>query len=321
MSDQRASVCVLGSINTDIVVRCPSLPGAGQTVLGGPFEVHPGGKGANQAVAAARAGADVMMIGVVGDDAYGSRRMDELAAEGIDISRVRRCAEPTGVALITVDGGGENTIVVAPGANAMLEEQDADDAGDVIRSADALLMQLEVPIDAVMAAARIARSHGTLVVLNAAPARPIPAELVGLIDLLVVNKTEAIELTNQDRPTVEALTMLGVASAVMTLGDEGAQYTHHGHAGGVYAFPVEPIDTVGAGDAFAGVLTVRWAEHLIALNPLAGGVLDQVEVLDAVCWACAAGALATTVRGATPSLPTREKIKQLLARHDPGDAA
>lgn len=319
MPDQRAKVCVLGSINTDLVVRCPSLPKAGQTVLGGSFAVHPGGKGANQAVAAARAGADVTMIGVVGDDAYGSRRVDELAAEGIDIFRVRRCAEPTGVALITVDGAGENTIVVAPGANAAMTPDDA--AGDAIRDADALLMQLEVPIDAVMAAARIARSHGTLVVLNAAPARPIPAELVGLIDLLVVNKTEAIELTNQDRPTVEALTMLGVASAVMTLGDEGARYTHHGHAGGVYAFPVEPIDTVGAGDAFAGVLTVRWAEHVNGLDPLLNGVLDQVEVLDAVCWACAAGALATTVRGATPALPTREKIEQLLARHDPGDAA
>ncbi len=343
---------MLGSINMDLVVRAPRLPGAGETVLGGGFSLSPGGKGANQAVAAARMGADVAFIGAVGEDEYGARMLAVLGAEGIDVSRVaKRPGVATGVAVITVAEGGENTIVVAPGANAAVSPADVEAAKGAIAAADVLLMQLETPVAAVMRAAELARDCGTTVVLNAAPAAPLSAELLAGVDVLVVNRGEAgvvagartpgtvrsvtrggfvkdgeaaepgtpgdlepgaapvqDELVSKIAPVLARLAGLGVAKVVLTLGGRGAVYLRGPAAAVIEPYRVEAVDTVGAGDAFTGVLACRLAEHQAA-----GATGDMYEI-DAMHWAAAAGALAVTRAGAIPSLPRRAEVVELLRR-------
>jgi ribokinase len=308
-------VCVLGSINMDLVVRAPRFPGPGETILGGSFATFPGGKGANQAVAAARMGAQVTMIGKVGADAYGEQMRRVLNAEGIDTSNVLETAgTPTGVAVITVAEGGGNTIVVAPGANAMVSPEDVHAAAGAVRAADVLLMQLEVPLETVAAAAALARRGSKLVMLNAAPARQIPADLLRLLDVLLVNETEG-ELVTQgiatERPGARTpgaaapdplparLAGLGVPHVVATLGEHGAAWVHAGACDAVGAFAVSPVDTVGAGDAFCGTLAATW---------------DAGRELDALTSASAAGALATMRAGAIPSLPTAAEVRALRSR-------
>lgn len=311
MSDSRVRVCIVGSINMDLIVRAPRLPAAGETLMGGPFSTSPGGKGANQAVAAARTGAGVTMIGAVGDDAYGSTLRGTLAAEGIDVSHIAgRAAIATGVALITVAGDSENTIVVAAGANATVSPGDVENARAAITEADVLLMQLEVPLATVQRAAEIARDADVTVVLNAAPAQRLSRDLLGLLDALVVNRTEAAIVAGAPPGSEPALDMLGVSACVVTLGAGGARYLHGRADGNIAAYPVQPIDTVGAGDAFAGTLATRWAEHKIGVG------VDHEAFRDILCWACAAGALATTKHGAIPSLPTRAEVVSLLRRAD-----
>ncbi len=319
-ASDRARVCVLGSINVDLVVRSARLPRAGETIIGGEFDSHPGGKGANQAVAAARMGAAVTFIGAVGEDAHGRMMLDVLGREGIDVSRIAvRASAPTGTALITVAADGENTIVVASGANATVSKEDVDAARAAIADADVLLMQLETPLDACRHAAQIAADSGVTVLLNAAPALAAPADLLAAVDLLLVNRTEGeaigagrIEsplngaLPDDLKPLAARLAAIGIERTVMTLGAAGAAVIHERAAAMVESFTVTPVDTVGAGDAFAGVLACRWAEHKI------GGGLDAAAVHDALCWASAAGALATTKRGAIPSLPTRAEVVAML---------
>jgi ribokinase len=322
----RPRLCVLGSINMDLVVRAPRLPAPGETLLGGPFETHPGGKGANQAVAAARLGAQVSFIGAVGDDEHGRAMRAVVQDEAIDVSHVTiRRGTPTGVALITVcDPGGDNTIVVAPGANVTLTPADVDIARPVIAAADMFLVQLETPIEAVARAAELARDAGTTVILNAAPAAALPAALWSCIDVLIVNETEAAAITSHLRATplpnaadeLEAALLraasLGPTTTILTAGPRGALFAHATtDRGRVPACIVEPIDTVGAGDAFCGAFATRLAEHQINAHRTG---LDRMAVMDAVCWACAAGALATTKPGAIPSLPTRADVIALLRR-------
>ena len=211
-------VCVVGSINVDLVVRAPRLPAAGETVIGAGYAQHPGGKGANQAVAARRSGgAGAAMIGAVGDDAHGRLMLDVLAADGVDVAGVQtRPDAATGVALITVDAAGENTIVVASGANALLTPEQVDRRRGAIESADVTLAVLEVPVDAVAAAAEIARTAGRRFVLNAAPAMRVPPTLLRQVTVLVANQTEAATLaehTGADLGTVtRALLALGPAA-------------------------------------------------------------------------------------------------------------
>jgi ribokinase len=318
------TIAVLGSINMDLVTRVARFPAPGETVLGGRFATFPGGKGANQAVAAARAGASVRMIGAVGDDAYAPALLETLRESGVNADAVAiRAAAHTGVGVISIaEGSGENSIIVASGANMTITTDEVHAARDAIAQADALLIQLEIPPEANLAAARIARDAGVMVVLNAAPAAPLSWEFLASIDVLVVNQTEAAQIAAQrfsvdesefatadDAARLEHLARLGVATVVMTLGAEGAAVAHQRRARRVPPFAVTPIDTVGAGDAFAGVLAVRLAEHRIA------GSLDPGAIDDAVTWACAAGALATTRPGAIPSMPTRaEIVKMLLTR-------
>ena len=270
-------VVVVGSANMDLVVRTPALPRPGETVLGGDFVTVPGGKGANQAVAVARAGAECVFIGAVGDDEFGERLRAGLADAGVDVSRVRRVPGPSGVALIAVDAAGENSIVVAPGANAALDGLEPADIA-AIAGADVLLCQLEVPLKAVLAATRAAQRGNTFVVLNAAPVRPLPAELLSTVDLLVVNKQEADSLGD--------LWEL-VPRAVVTLGADGAEYTDRdGQRLHVPAPRVEVVNTTGAGDAFTGTLAVAWANHL----PVA-------TALKAACEAGARAAASATTQG------------------------
>lgn len=291
------TVVVVGSANMDLVVNTPTLPRPGETVLGGEFATVPGGKGANQAIAAARAGARCVFIGAVGRDAFGTALRDNLAASGVDTQRLRTVAGPSGVALIAVDAEAENLIVVAPGANASLTRLEVQDRL-AIEAADVLLCQLEVPLPAVAQAAAAAKQAGTTVVLNAAPARTLSPELLTAVDILMVNQHEAAVVTGRSANLVEALLAL-VPRAVMTLGAAGAVYADRSGARlDIPAFPVNAVDTTGAGDAFAGAFAVAWAQR----RPIP-------EVLR---WACAAGAVAATRPGASTALPTAAEIESVM---------
>ncbi|MEU4716808.1 PfkB family carbohydrate kinase [Micromonospora purpureochromogenes] len=305
-----ARVVVVGSANLDLVVTTPQLPRPGETMLGEDFRTVPGGKGANQAVAAARAGADCAFIGAVGTDEFGQHLRDNLVAAGVDVHGLRTVAGASGVALIAVDRAAENFIVVAPGANAALIGLDAADRA-AVGAADVLLLQLEVPLPTVVAAADVARAEGTTVVLNAAPAAPLPAELLELVDVLVVNEHEAAVVagTHSDEAAVllDALLKL-VPRVVLTLGARGAAYAdRRGQRREVRAPAIDAVDTTAAGDAFTGALAVRWAE--------CGGALDADAdaVTDALRWACAAGAACAQRPGASTALPERAAIEALYA--------
>ena len=284
-------VAVIGSVNLDLVATTARLPGPGETVSGTAYAEHAGGKGLNQAVAAARSGAAVAMVGAVGDDDAGRRLRSIAADEGIDVEAIAIIAgSPTGRALITVDAGAENTIVVIPGANSLVR-------ADAVPDARVVIAQLEVPIDEVLAAFRCARASGARTILNPAPAQPLPDELVALCDFIVPNEHE-LELIGG----VDSLLDRGVGIVVTTRGARGVTTTVRTDTSSTErhqpAFPVTPVDTTGAGDAFCGSLAAR----------LAAG--DELE--PAIRYAAAAGALATTIDGAVPSLPYAGDVAALL---------
>ena len=303
-----ARVTVAGSLNMDLVARAPRIPQPGETIIGRDFRNVPGGKGANQAVAAARLGAEVSMVGRVGADTFADPLLENLAADGIDHTYVTRDPEAaTGVALIVVDDAGENSIVVASGANARFSPGDVEDAEEAFARADVLLLQLESPLETVQRAAELAHAHGAKVLLNPAPARALPDELLSLVDALIPNETEAALLTDRAvrsqadaREAAQALLVSGVETVIVTLGEGGALLAQGGGVTLVPAFSVEAVDTTAAGDAFVGSFAVALAE---------GRPPEE-----AVRWGNAAGALATTKMGAQPSLPTREALERLLAR-------
>ncbi|MEU4481007.1 ribokinase [Micromonospora sp. NPDC023966] len=301
-----ARIAVVGSANLDLVVTTPQLPRPGETVLGEGFATVPGGKGANQAVAAARAGAACAFIGAVGQDDFGRVLRDNLAGAGVDVRGLREVPGPSGVALIAVDGTAENFIVVAPGANGKLSELDGADEG-VVAAADVLLVQLEVPLPAVTRAAGGARAAGTTVVLNAAPARPLPPELLDLVDVLVVNEHEAAVVAgvpDGDPPALLDALLTLVPRVVLTLGARGAAYAdRQGLRLEVPAPRVDAVDTTAAGDAFTGALAVAWAERR--------GPDSADEVTAVLRWACAAGAACAQRPGASTALPDRVEIDAL----------
>jgi ribokinase len=297
------AVVVVGSLNLDLVVRVPRLPGPGETASGGDLFRNPGGKGANQAVAAARLGRGVAMIGCVGDDQAGRDLLASLEADEVDSSHVRVVdGVPSGAAFITVAEDGENQIVVSPGANARLTAEDVDAAGAVLREAAVTLLQLEIPLEAVAAAARTA---GGRVVLNPAPVRALPEELLEEVDVLVPNRVELAQLAAAPVPgTVEEAARLAgrlpARTVVVTLGADGALVVEHGHASHVPAFRVRPVDTTAAGDAFCGGLA----------DALAAGAALQ----DAAGWAVRVAAAACTRPGAQASLPTPAGVRSLSGR-------
>jgi len=301
-----ARIVVIGSVNTDLVVRGPHIPSAGETVTGGSFLRAQGGKGANQAVAAARAGADVTFVARVGADELGEDAIAGLQEESIDVAHITRDPDhATGIALIMVDQSGENAISVAPGANARLSVNDVEAARVAIESADVLLMQLETPIPAVERAAVIASAADTVVILNPAPARPLGDSLLSHVDVLTPNEGESSFLTGEEEPRAAAsrLRDSGVKTVVVTLGSRGALVLSADGESTVSGFTVTAVDSTAAGDAFNGFLAVSLAEGL--------------DITPAVRRACAAGALTTTVPGARPSLPFRGPVDGLSARARP----
>ncbi len=297
-----ARIVVVGSTNTDMVVKAPRLPGPGETVLGGEFAVVAGGKGANQAVAAARLGAEVAFIGCVGLDDLGERTLAALAAEGIDIRGVRRDPHAaSGVALIMVDDRGENQIAVAPGANARLTAADVEAAAAILAEADSLVVQLEVPLPAVARAMELARRHGRRVLLNPAPARPVPAAILAGADVITPNESEAAALLGEypgPEAAAAALLKSGTGCAIVTLGGDGIVVACPGETYRVPAQRVVPVDTTAAGDAFSGALAVSLAERM--------------PLRQAVEFSVAAAAISVTRSGAQPSLPRRNEVLALL---------
>jgi len=299
------SIIVVGSANTDLSVIADALPGPGETVLGSSLIQAGGGKGANQAVAAARAGAQVAFVGRVGDDDFGHATLDNLAREGINTEFVViDKSVPSGVALIMVDANGENQIAVAPGANARVCPADVQAAGDLIASADLLLVQLEIPLDAVSAVLSIARAHDTATMLNPAPApqeKP-PRELLSGLDYLTPNRAEAERLVGAPAGTdpealAHALQGQGVGAIVLTLGAEGACICQGGQYARLAPLKVDALDTVGAGDCFSGVLAVALGEG--------------APLREAAEFATCAAALSVQRAGAQPSLPRRSEIDKL----------
>ena len=301
----KPKVVVVGSSNTDLVVRVPNLPGPGETVLGHSFARNAGGKGANQAVAAARAGALVTFVGCVGDDEFGREALAGLARDEIDVTHVRTCpGEPSGVALIAVDESGENSISVAAGANGSLLPEHLDAAREAFNEADVVLLQLEVPIAAVVRAAQLGRSTGAQVILNPAPAQPLPPDLLKCVSTIVPNETETEGLTgilpHSRRDAEEAAAALvaqGVERVILTLGERGALLVSPDIVEQISATRVQAVDTTAAGDAFCGALAASL------------GVGDPAPF--AVGFACAAASCAVTRQGAQPSLPRLEEIREI----------
>ncbi|HEY3089017.1 MAG TPA: ribokinase [Jatrophihabitantaceae bacterium] len=285
-------ITVLGSANMDLVVNADRAPRLGETVTGGRFRTVPGGKGANQALAAARAGGEVRFAGAVGDDVYGTQIRALLAAGGVDVSALDTAAAPTGTAHITVDAAGANSIVVVPGANGTVQAL-SEVHRAAIAGAEVLLLQLELPMAAVVEAARCAHSRGVAVVLTPAPAARLPAELLDAVDLLVPNEHEAAALN---------LSPAEHRDLLVTLGAAGARYERRGLASlTIPAFQVAAVDTTGAGDAFVGAFAVARGEH--------------TDLDGALRWASAAAALSVQRFGASASLPDRAEIDAFLREH------
>jgi ribokinase len=300
----KPDVVVVGSLNMDLIFRTPRVPEAGETLLGGSFDTAFGGKGANQAVAAARLGPRVAMVGRVGDDSFGPSLRRGLEDDGIDTAHVRVDDEAsTGTALILLEESGENRIVVASGANFAVAPGDVEAAAELIRGAQILLLQLEVPLPAVRRAVEIAHEAGVRVILNPAPAQVLPEALLQGVDILAPNQVEATMLAElpDDTPPEEAARALretGAGVVVVTLGGEGALLLSDEGAQRVPAFPTEVVDTTAAGDAFMG--------------GLAAALIEGLPLEEAVRWGNAAGSLASSKLGAQPSLPTREALEKRL---------
>jgi ribokinase len=304
-SDSR-QIIVVGSANTDLFVRVPTLPRPGETVTGGTFFTARGGKGANQAVAAARAGGSVALIACLGDDSLGDETLATLTAEGIAVHAVHRVPNtPSGVALILVDERGENCIAVAPGANALLTAEQVVPSIERLSPTDVLVMQLETPFETVLAAARAANRVKARVILNPAPARALPDELLQMVSVLTPNEAEAgrlagITITGQ-RTLEDAATALlqrGVGAMAITLGADGVYLATTERREKIPGYRVEARDTTGAGDVFTGTLAVALTE--------------QMSLGAAVRFANAAAAISVTRDGAQPAAPHRSEIVALL---------
>lgn len=293
-------IVVVGSANTDMVVRAEHLPAAGETVLGGEFVMTAGGKGANQAVAAARLGAEVTFVARLGRDIFGDRSLAGYQAEDINTDYiVRDDKEASGVALIVVDAVAENTVTVAPGANGRLSPADVHAAERAIAAADCVVLQLEIPLEAVQAALELAQQHHVRVILNPAPARVLPDDILRGVDVLTPNENEAAKLTGaQGDAALDTLLARGVENIVMTCGAAGCNLIARGSRQMVPGFQVDAVDTTGAGDCFNGALAVALARGLPLMN--------------AARYANAAAALAVTRLGAQTSLPIDEEVQRFL---------
>ncbi|WP_449542973.1 ribokinase [Enterobacter ludwigii] len=302
------NLVVLGSINADHILNLESFPTPGETVTGNQYQVAFGGKGANQAVAAGRSGAKIAFIACTGDDDTGERVRKQLASDNIDIAPVSVVeGESTGVALIFVNAEGENVIGIHAGANAALTTERVNAQREIIANAEALLMQLESPVESVLAAAEIAHQNHTTVVLNPAPAQVLSDELLALVDIITPNETEAEKLTGvrveNDDDAARAAKVLhdkGIGTVIITLGSRGVWASVNGEGRRVPGFKVKAIDTIAAGDTFNGALVTA--------------LLEGKRMDDAIRFAHAAAAIAVTRKGAQPSVPWRKEIDEFLSQ-------
>lgn len=298
------TIAVFGSINMDLVVRAPRFPKPGETLSGHTFYTAPGGKGANQAVAAARLGVSTFMVGRVGQDVFSKALLESLQANRVNIDGIWRDPDhPSGTAVIMVDDSAENSIIIVPGANGAINSDDLNRLEEALKTASHLLLQLEIPVGMVVAAAKLARQRGVTVILDPAPARPLPEELYRSVDWITPNESEASILMQKtiqtEREAAEAASMLherGVPKVVIKMGSKGAFWSDGKQERFLPAYSVQAVDTVAAGDAFNGAL--------------AAALSEEKPVTEALTWAMAAGALSTTRYGAQPSMPER---KELLA--------
>ncbi len=301
-------ILVLGSFVADVAFRAARLPGWGETLMGSGFALGPGGKGSNQAVAAARAGATVQMFSRLGDDAFGRLARETWGADGIDASLTETCGTPTGSAVIMIDEvTGENAIIVVPGACFTLRPEDVEAAGEAIRGAEVLLTQLELPLDTVGRGLRLARETGVRTILNPAPAQSLSDEVLGLADFLIPNESEAALLTGlpvesvaQAEAAAGVLMGRGAKCVIVTLGAQGALVCVEGKAAElVGAFDAGPVlETTGAGDAFCG--------------GFAAALSEGASVLEAARFGCATAGISVTRAGTAPSMPRRDEILALL---------
>lgn len=301
---EKKRILVIGSSNTDMTVRSATLPKPGETVLGGDFRMGPGGKGANQAVAARLLGGDVTFVCKLGRDMFGEGASKHYESCGLDTSKILWSDKPSGVALITVDSKAENSIVVASGANADVTVSDIDSVAEIIKSSGILLLQLEIPMDAVVRAAEIAFEAGVQVVLNPAPATSLPAELLKCVSILIPNETEAsaisgIDINNLETASAaaERLKGMGVREVIITMGSRGSMVCD-GECTFVPAVKVNAVDTTAAGDTFCGGVCVALSE---------GKALSE-----AVKFATAASSIAVQRPGAQDSVPSRREVDKLL---------
>ena len=302
-------ILVVGSLNADLVVRAPRFPQPGETISGEDLQVIPGGKGSNQAVAAARLGVDVSILGRLGTDNFGDYLLENLKTNKVDARLVQRDDASTGTAIIIVDSNGQNSIVLSPGANGKVKEADVNAAS--FRDFDLLLLQLEIPIPTVLSAAVRAHENGLRVILNPAPAKQLPEELIALADFLIPNETELSLLTGlpvNDLTSTEqaarALLERGVKNVIVTLGSKGALIVTNQQTSKVDTFKVDVVDTTAAGDAFIG--------------GFATSLLNDKSLEEAVRYGCACGALATMKFGAQPSLPTKLAVENFLLTQQNG---
>jgi ribokinase len=301
----KAKIVVVGSSNTDMILKLDRIPKPGETILGGEFVTAAGGKGANQAVAAAKAGGAVTLIARVGQDMFGEQAIAGFVESGINVDHVQRDKSPSGVALIFVATDGENSIGVGGGANGKLSPADVKKAKAVFASANAVIMQLETPLETVQAAAELAHSKGAMVILNPAPAQKLSDALLKKISILTPNETEAELLTGikvthdaSCSKAADALLRKGVETVIITLGSRGSYVATNKSKQLVPGFKVKPVDTTAAGDTFNGALAVALAEGM--------------SMSEAVRFANAAGAISVTRMGAQPSAPNRSEIEKLV---------
>jgi ribokinase len=309
-----SDILVIGSLNADLVVRSPRFPKPGETISGEDLQIIPGGKGANQAVAAARQGADVAMIGRVGSDSFGPFLIQNLKTNHVDTSYIRTDDAATGTAIIIVDVNGQNSIVLSPGANGKVSSTDIKPASSL--HPRLILLQLEIPIPTVLQAARDAKANGSRVILNPAPAQSLPQELIALSDFIIPNESELSLLSGLEVKDISSaeqaawvLLKQGAKNIVVTLGAHGALLVTEDKSIQVSSFKVEVVDTTAAGDAFIG----GFAAKLLESNLQAEGKISDTDLQRAVRYGCACGALAVTKFGAQPSLPVKAEVEQFLS--------